>query len=1603
MHDSSNEHRGPVPNHCMPQPSVRSRDNAFCDNIREVELDSKGPPLADELYARDSIRCLTFHGWCSELMVRVIRSRTAFSAYLLQAIRVPRTQKMSTSALYPVPVPYPDAFHRMPPGCSSVKRNKIHFLRALNVIILALNFWYSDGRNTDTFLLGRSLNSSQKLVVSRVRRLVLADGPGASFSAVSCGRKYPQLIARLSELSDCVTRLGVGSGPYSHVFQGYEVPQSVVAPELQPYRSLDAERLRLKGQGLWDATSFLSDELGVVYRYPDVLLLDRVPKRSEYPPFHDDQKEVGKLARLWDSRGLLFIHQVDLGSHVPHEAVRVFNNFKDLSCDRQIGDRRGRNAVEARIKGPSSTLPSGTDLLDLWISPVTSRFSINITDRSDFYHQFHASENRSISNTVFPALDASELCDTNAMMAYSLSLANRGSDRLKSGDGLRVSSRQQFGKLPSGKYHVAFSSILQGDHAGVEVATDAHVGLLQRFGLLKASSRVEADKPYLGGTALEGLVIDDYFSIGIVPRLSGGMASPGKDGLSALEKLNIARRAYERYGLQGSHHKDVVDADAEKVVGAWVNSSNQAARQGVATISAPPGKRLGLSSITLSACQLPYITDVLLVCILGGWNSVLGYRRPLISLLNESYRLVDASSVDADHPRLVPLSRSVCNELVLVSVLSMLASSDVGSGMLDRVFATDASNSHGAIVSAALDPKVSWVISRTCKSKGAYTRILTPSECLLRAFDILDEEPEERGERLEKGGPSRPIAFHYEFIEIFAGSSSVSDAAARLGMVVGPPIDISYSAELDGTKVHIIAWVTYMLSSGQLLSVCIEPPCTTFSIMRRPALRDLRHIFGFCPSHHQTMIGNVLAQRSFQILYVALANSVTAVMENPWSSKMKKMPSWKMLENVPGVETVRTDSCMFGSIHKKSFAFLGVNADMTDIDIRCCGGHDHVQIQGKYTKASASYTPRLSDALAGVMQKGVSRRKSEIERDSLVVKGLENQLLNDILISSTWELEDCWAFKSPHHINILELSAVVRLVSKLVKSHVAGRVIVFVDSNVVRCAGNKGRSSSRALLVLLKKLGALAVGGGLYINLVFSPTPLNPADDPTRQRQIRAPLCGLSLENWEKDYLAKLSSFASLKRFASNWARLVIRLLGPGVLFFGDRSIYRSSMRPQLGFALRPPSGSSMDFDSTLGYPGEGPSLSVFSVCEVFLSIIVGLLMQLSRFLVSFVCLSGFCLVRSPLSLRVLLGCFLLRASHGAPVHPRNPGDISRSAARMSRPPLQSGRPVLEVTTSHRRQYFATFLEWCSGEHINFEELLETYYWHIDEINVILSRYGRQLYEAGWPYNHYAETINALTAKKPALRRQMQGAWDFAYGWVKEEPPSHHRAMPWQVLLSLLTIAMSWGWVRLAGVLALSWGALLRVGEVCAALRGDLLLPEDTNFTNRFGLLAIREPKTRYSAARHQSAKLDIADLLEVVSLAFRTLRREQRLWPHSSQTLRNRFRQLLVAAKLPTVTTAGNRALDPGSLRPGGATWLLQQYENGELVQRRGRWMNYRVMSIYIQEVGAFQFLAELGNEQRSHVLQLAQCFPETLRSVLQFQRARIPEAIWWKLLFSK
>ena len=118
--------------------------------------------------------------------------------------------------------------------------------------------------------------------------------------------------------------------------------------------------------------------------------------------------------------------------------------------------------------------------------------------------------------------------------------------------------------------------------------------------------------------------------------------------------------------------------------------------------------------------------------------------------------------------------------------------------------------------------------------------------------------------------------------------------------------------------------------------------------------------------------------------------------------------------------------------------------------------------------------------------------------------------------------------------------------------------------------------------------------------------------------------------------------------------------------------------------------------------------------------------------------------------------------------------------------------------------------------------------------------------------------------------------------------------MPAPLLIAVLTCCLLWGWVTEAGLFALSWGAILRTGEATSARRRDLILPADVLYMHDYVLLSIREPKTRLRVARHQAAKLEHEDLIQVVCLAFGDLQQDEVLWPRSHQTLRRRLDSLL-------------------------------------------------------------------------------------------------------------
>ena len=299
----------------------------------------------------------------------------------------------------------------------------------------------------------------------------------------------------------------------------------------------------------------------------------------------------------------------------------------------------------------------------------------------------------------------------------------------------------------------------------------------------------------------------------------------------------------------------------------------------------------------------------------------------------------------------------------------------------------------------------------------------------------------------------------------------------------------------------------------------------------------------------------------------------------------------------------------------------------------------------------------------------------------------------------------------------------------------------------------------------------------------------------------------------------------------------------------------------------------SFEFDSTLGYPGEGPWFFALSWPCITIGLLTFLFLAIPSWIFLTVpspylpsrrgsssgCWGGKCL------LWLLLAVVALGRTEAMPIGAMTASELRKAAERRSRAPLELGRPVTEVTSKLRTRYWDIFKQWTQGQGVDLDEMLDNHQSCIDELNLLVVRFGRLLYNSGKTYTQYAETINALSAKRPALRRMLQQCWDLGYSWMRSEPPSHHVAMPVTLILSMVTLALMWGWTSVAGCLVLGYSGLLRPGEILGAFRKDLLLPRDIAFSADFALLSIREPKSRFTYARHQAAKIDSPDFLQLI------------------------------------------------------------------------------------------------------------------------------------------
>ena len=1078
-----------------------------------------------------------------------------------------------------------------------------------------------------------------------------------------------------------------------------------------------------------------------------------------------------------------------------------------------------------------------------------------------------------------------------------------------------------------------------------------------------------------------------------------------------------------------------------------------------------------------------------------------------MSILQETYKLCPIADLDQDNPKLVPLPRKVAEELVVLAVLAPLMTVDLSAKFDGRLYATDASDVKGAVVSRHVFPEVQRALWRTGRKKGGYVRMLTRFEALIQKLDPAREAEAAQEPRVES--VDRPMAYRFYFVEICGGAGKISAAMTRLGWSCGPVLDLEASPHYDLSSLRLLQWLYGLLEEGRLDSFIVEPPCTTFSPAQHPASRSYAEPRGFEPTDPKTHRGTTLALRALSLVKLGALLKVPSLLEQPRKSKIRKLSKWIYLLQVSLAYEEWLASCMYGSPHKKEFVFLAAAIDIRPIHMKCSGDYSHIPIQGSYTKPSATYTDELASALAACFDKALAQKFRTEQVFKVKSQGLETPLCNDMLVSGDWQVERSWRWKKPGHINVREVVVASRLLHDLASKSPKTRPVIVMDSNVGLSSLVKGRSPSYGLQRVLRRVGAASVAGSLYPAYHFGPTRMIPADHPTRDHDIPPPCKSFLRSTDTLEYCLSLAKVQGLARHSANWIRLFLMLLGRQLPWLSTEDSWRYAHYTYKHYpfvrAVKPL--ASMDFDATKGFAGEGPlpafgpglwifldfkacslmgfglwilwisvaccvrvlgcgfsflarltlfdpagltglwtslrrlpyvtlrrSLSAcLSVCvrplqgpravetlwqlAVGLSALVTALCGLSvacRPCFWILCLVGLSWTQQDTRISFLGGFWGVRfclvcslviypaggVSHGK-LCPRDAADRLRAQQRLPAD-LPAGRPVLGQTQKQRDKLLAAFGGWLREEGFELDMLLGVGSPDIETINILLERYGQALFRAGRPYGHYSETINGVVGKRPTLRRQLQQAWDLAFSWLRQEPPVHHVALPWQALLSLLSTSLSWGWLRVAGVLALSWGGIARIGEVFASLRRNLILPADVGFTTSFVLLEIMEPKTRFRAARHQVAKVDQCQLVELVSIAFRDLKPEQKLWPFSPQTMRARFKKLLEATGLADIPADLQRGLDRGSLRAGGATWLLMESEDSELTRRRGRWVTNKVIEVYVQETSAIQFLPRLPIQIRERILAGATLFPWCLSLATQLASADVPEKIWY-IVFRK
>lgn len=623
------------------------------------------------------------------------------------------SQSSHSSCLWPMPLPYPEAF-RCGESFSSNWRKRRACLQVLVLNWLCLG---KPGACRASICLGQKLSGKQWRRVRLLEQLSEDSNSLFEIDASAMARAAAKTEAAADELESLHRALssmnfaffGHGSnsggsinvspfdvehdGAFAFGFFEDEISTSsfVAAKEIE------ADRVVFSGEPKFNPLPYFDKETAFAYERP---ILHSQGFEPEAPPprvqIHASVGERNKLFRKMALTGRLsFVSAADARLGL---LSGLFCVPKDLDRDRLILDARPPNSAEPGLSRWTKTMSSAACLFQIVLRD-DEQLRMSGRDIKDYFYQFSVSEER---------------CRRNVLASY-----------LSAADLQYIFDRP----FDCGGY-VGLSTLAMGDISACEYAQCAHLGILLQSGACQPDELLQLHRPAPRQHIFIGLVIDDLVCL---ERIAAKLCVEGGPSRSRLdERMDLVMKEYNRAQLPTNEKKSFNNESKASFWGIQLDGT-------AGLVRANDVRFWPLVLITVRIACLGVSTVRLLQSVAGSWISVLCVRRRLMSLMN---LIFDAIACSTSGNQVLRLSRSLIDELFSYCICGSLSVVNLRASVPGLIRATDASNWGMAAVGCQLSDPVCHEALRLSLSRSVWSKLLPPRKAWLREKNLLDASEE---------------------------------------------------------------------------------------------------------------------------------------------------------------------------------------------------------------------------------------------------------------------------------------------------------------------------------------------------------------------------------------------------------------------------------------------------------------------------------------------------------------------------------------------------------------------------------------------------------------------------------------------------------------------------------------------------------------------------------------------------------------------------------------------------------------------------------------------------------------------------------------------